>query len=163
MCILHRVLYGFQCAMTVQYVRHYIKCEEDRYPPSLKEAVHPIFNIIFIIVFCRDQKVRTYSIECFISLWLLSNLHPKLEFEVFLRTKVQAGGGANELWSKLLVAQKNSGQSCCLQKRRLGILYRQHFWPEFFCAVWPTPAFEQITVTVLRLSWATSLHGHLGP
>ena len=71
---------------------------------------------------------------------MLSNLHPKLEFEAFLRTKGQAAGGTKELWTKPMVAQKNSGQSCCLQKRILGILCRQQFLPEFFCA---TSCFDQ--------------------
>ena len=47
---------------------------------------------------------------------LLSNLHQKFDFEAFLRTKGQTAGGAKELRSKLLLAQKNFGQSCCLQK-----------------------------------------------
>ena len=41
---------------------------------------------LFIVVLGRDPQVMTNSIKRFFSK-VMSNLHPKLEFEAFLRTK----------------------------------------------------------------------------
>ena len=102
----------------------------------------------------RKQKLWQAALNVFFFLFcnVLNNFHPKLEFEAFLRTKGQTAGGAKELWTKLLVAQKNSGQSCCLQKEVWAFFADISFVQSSFVppAVLPTPAFAQTAVTVLR-------------
>ena len=53
----------------------------------------------------------TSSIKFFFFLFckVLSNFNPQLEFEAFLRTKGQTAGGAKELWTKMLSAEKKFG------------------------------------------------------
>ena len=78
----------------------------------------------------------------------------------------QTAGGAKELWSKLLVAQKKTlVQAGVFKKEVWAFCPDSSFDQSSFAppAVWPIPTFEQTAVTVFRFSCAATLHCPLSP